>query len=206
MGIEQVITEELASASVTLCEISAITKVVNAEIKNESFITPFNTMIVEITKCYEVITTNLTPFCAIDSEQAFVEKFDTLNSAYRDCYLKEISKPRIYSDEAYEQYLVLQSMKECKTSFPLLKRTFTRLDEFVDKWITNDAWLAMGIDNLFKRLPRLFNEISELKQKDTSDAFVIYQSAFDEFKVYLDLISKKHKTLVTQSDDIAVAV
>ncbi|MEJ2141968.1 MAG: hypothetical protein P8Y24_06375 [Gammaproteobacteria bacterium] len=206
MGIEQIITEELASISMTLGEMSAIANLINGEIKNEAFITPFSEVIEEISKSYDVVIENLLPFTELVTEESFMEKFDELATNYKECYLKEISKPRIYADEAYEQYLVLQSMKECKTRFPLLKRTFTRFDEFIDKWVTNDAWLAMGIDNLFKRLPHLLNEVTGLKQNDPDDAFVIYHSAFSTFKIYLDVISQQRQQLGMQNNKVAVAV
>ncbi|OQK15618.1 hypothetical protein AU255_15455 [Methyloprofundus sedimenti] len=66
-----------------------------------------------------------------------------------------------------------------------------RLDELIDKWVTNDAWLAMTIENLFKMLPRLLNEIAELKQKDPGDAYLIFNSAFNSFVPYLNIIRAK---------------
>ena len=206
MGIEQLITEELAGISMTLTEVSAMSKLINGEIRNETFIHPFNRMISEINKCYYVVTENLQPFARLNNLDVFSERYDELAQQYRDCYLKEISRPRTYSDEAYEQYLALQGMKECKTSYPLLKRTFSRLDEFIDKWVTNDAWLAMGIDNLFKRMPRLLNDVSELKRKEVEDAFVIFHSAFETFKVYLDLIEQQSRELEHPDGRLAVAI
>ena len=140
------------------------------------------------------------PLFEFDSEAALINSFDECHSTYSACYLKEISKPRAYADEAYEEYLLLKGQKECKTSFPLLKRTFLRLDKFVDKWITNDAWLAMSIDNLFKRLQTLLNEIATLKKKDPADAFLIYNAAFHDFHPYLGLIRQQRTLLEIRSD------
>jgi hypothetical protein len=63
--------------------------------------------------------------------------------------------------------------------------------------VTNDAWLAMSIDNLFKRLQALLNEIAALKQKDPEDAFLIYDSAFSTFSPYLELIAQKRELIRT---------
>ena len=60
---------------------------------------------------------------------------------------------------------------------------------------TNDAWLAMSIDNLFKRLQGLLNEIATLKKKAPADAFLIYQAAFHDFTPYLGLISQQRALL-----------
>lgn len=195
MGIELFIVEELASISVTLTELTSITSIINREIRKNDFAQLFNKMIRELAMSYDVVTENLAPFAGIDSESSFIADYDGLHAAYSACYLKEVSKPRLYADNAYEDYLVLKTFKESKTSFPLLKRTFTRLDQFVDKWVTNDAWLAMNIDNLFKRLQQLLNEIAEMKKKDPADAWLIHHAAFCDFSAYLALISDKRAAL-----------
>lgn len=200
MGIELDIVEELANISVTLTELSSISKIINGEIKNSEFDMRFNKMVDDLAKSYDVVTANLLPLSEFDSETTLVDSFDECHAAYTACYLKEISKPRAYADEAYEEYLLLKTQKESKTSFPLLKRTFERLDKFVDKWVTNDAWLAMSIDNLFKRLQTLLNEIATLKKKDPADAFLIYNAAFHDFHPYLGLI-RQQRTLLKSAQN-----
>lgn len=198
MGIELDIDQELAGISVALTETLAISNIVLQEIGNIEFKERYHTITDNIAKCGDVVLSNLQPFLKLDSEADFIENFDTLHSDYTACYLKEISKPREYSDQAYEEYLLLRTLKDCKTSYPLLKRTFERLDKFIDKWITNDAWLAMGIDNLFKRLQALFNEIALAKKKDPVDAFTLYLGAFHAFSPYLKLTDELGTQLHTQ--------
>lgn len=200
MGIELDIVEELASISVTLTELSSIAKIINGEIKNAEFDKRFNKMVTDLAKSYDIVTANLIPLSEFDSETSLIDNFDEYHAAYTACYLKEISKPRAYADAAYEEYLVLRTQKESKTSFPLLKRTFERLDKFVDKWVTNDAWLAMSIDNLFKRLQTLLNEIATLKKKDPADAFLIYHAAFHDFAPYLGLIRQQRAVLAARAE------
>jgi hypothetical protein len=195
MGIELDITKELATVCATLTELSSLSTIINNHINNGDFGQRFNKMVEDIAKSYDVVTANLLPLSELDTEASFVTSFDGRHAAYTDCYLKEISKPRSYADDAYEEYLVLQTLKESKTSFPILKRSFVRLDGFIDKWITNDAWLAMGIDNLFKRLQTLLNEIAALKTKDPEDAYLIYNAAFSGFNAYLALIREKRGLL-----------
>ena len=195
MGVELDSVQELASINVALTELYSLTRIINGEIRAGEFHSRFNKIVDDIAKCFDIVTDNLQPFPEIDSEAALLEKFDTLHTDYSASYLKEISKPRIYSDDAYEGYVLLRLQKEIKTGFPLLKRTFERLDKFIDKWITNDAWLAMAIDNLFKRLQTLFNEIAILKKRDPEEAFLIYHNAFRDFKPYLDLISQQQTQL-----------
>ena len=174
MGVERIIVEELASISMTLTELLSITRIINGEIKNEEFSLQFNGMVNTLAKSYDVVISNLMDFSKIQNEESFNNKFETHHSAYTDSYLNEISKPRTYAEQAYEAHLELKRMKQSKTSFPLLKRTFIRLDELIDKWVDNDVWLAMYIDNMFKRFNQLLNEVAEIKKNDVSDAYIIY--------------------------------
>jgi hypothetical protein len=99
-------------------------------------------------------------------------------------------------------------MREAKTSFPLLKRTFGRLAELTDKWIANDYWLAMSIDTLYKMLPRLLTEIAELKQKNPGDAWLVYRAAVSDFDIHLALIRQQNarfREAVRQPEATAVA-
>lgn len=197
MGTERIIVEELGNISMTLTEMLSISRTVKSEIKNEEFSLQFNSMVDTLTKCYDVVISNFTNFSEIKDEASFSSKFDSLHETYTRSYLKEISKPRTYAEQAYESHLELKRMKQSKTSFPLLKRTFKRLDELFDKWVDNDVWLAMYIDNMFKRFNHLLNEIAELKKNDISDAYIIYFSAFSDFTSYIELIKTKREELTT---------
>lgn len=200
MGIELDILQELTGVNVALSETTSLARIINGEIRTGEFHTRFNKIIDDIAKCFVVVMDNLQPLYEINTESDLIKHFDRLHSGYSASYLKEISKPRIYCDDAYEGYVLLRLQKEIKTGFPLLKRSFERLDKFIDKWITNDAWLAMAIDNAFKRLQILLNEIAVLKKKDPEDAFLIYASAFHDFSPYLDLIKQQYTSLQTYAD------
>ena len=120
MGIGLDITKELATIGVTLTELTAITRMINRELKNSEFGEHFNEMVADLGKAYEVVTTNLLPLCEFDTEAGFIKTFDAYHDACSACYLTEISKPRNYGEAAYEEYLLLQTVKESKTSHPLL--------------------------------------------------------------------------------------
>lgn len=195
MGVELLVARELSTLCVTLTETSSITRIIGSEIRNKDFCNQFNKILDNLCKSYDVVIANLNPLAELDSEESFVADFDERFEAYRTCYLKEISKPRAFSDNAYEDYLVMRTLKESKTGYPLLKKTFERFDEFIDKWVTNDAWLAMSVDNLFKMLNRLLNEIAEIKRRDPTDAYLLYSAAFAAFNPYLALIRQKTEPL-----------
>jgi len=195
MVLERIIVEEFANISMTLTELLSITNIINSELKNDTFHSLFNKLVDDIDNCYGVVCSNINPLYEIKSEESFLKLFNQCQSTYAANYLIEVSKPRAYAEQAYEDHLELKTLKETKTQFPILKRTFIRLDALIDKWITNDAWLAMYIDNLLKRLHSLLTEITELKNKDPEDAYLIFHSAFTAFEPYLELITQQRKRL-----------
>lgn len=192
MGIEFVVAKELGNIAATQTEFVAVARVVNGEIGPGPFGTLFNTMMGRMADAYDVVIDTLQPFQALDTEAAFNDGFDARVAAYRDSYLLAISKARTLTVDAYDDYEHLVCMREAKTGYPLLKRTFARLAELTDKWIANDYWLAMSIDTLFKMLPRLLQEIADLKAKDPTDAYVIYASMLDDLDGHLSLIHERN--------------
>lgn len=191
MGIELTLIREMTSVCATASEWDGIARTVNTLLRSGDFNKQFNQMVAELNKTYVMLGDTLSPFAELDTEQRFADRFDALHEQYRGRYLLDVSQPRKFADETYEIYLLLQQTKEIRTNYPLLKRTFTRLDEFIDKWVTNDAWLAMSIDTLLKMLNRFFTEIGEMKKGDIEEAFLVYDAAFAEFRIYLALLEEK---------------
>lgn len=195
MGVELNIVRELATVCVTASELTAIENLIKGELTKPAFVEQFDKMTGAIGECYEVIATIVQPWLEITNETEFCEKFASAHADYKATYLNITNRPRVASDQAYMEYVALREYKETQTAFPLLKRTFARLDEFIDKWITNDAWLAMSIENLLKMLHRFLNEVAELKQKDPTDAFTIFQAAMVALRPYYTLLENDWKIL-----------
>jgi hypothetical protein len=185
------INEELAAITVTATELLSVTRTISEFIKNAAFLQSFNEIITEINKSYAVVFESFSPFYELDSEEKFIRHFDEKFETFKGRYLMDVSKPRRYCDNVYDAYIKMQQTKEAKTSFPVLKRSFSRLDTFYDKWITNDNLLAMSIDGALKLKNRLLTEIEQIKQKDTEDAYIVFSSAFEDFRDFLTLIQAK---------------
>jgi len=195
MGVELNIVKELATVSVTASELAAIEHLIKAELKKPAFVEQFDKMAGAIGECYELTVANIQPWLEITDETEFCEKFDSAHTDFKATYLSITNQPRVASEQAYIQYMVLREYKETQTAYPLLKRTFERLDEFIDKWITNDAWLAMSIENLLKMLHRFLNEVAELKQKDPTDAFTVFRVVMVALRPYYVLLENDWKAL-----------
>lgn len=198
MNIEFVVNKELANICVTATEFSRLTQIINAQIRKEGFSRLFNTMMEKIVDSYDVVVDMLTPFSIVNNEASFAADYEACVLQYKEGYLMAISKARSLQVDAYEDYEHLKCMREAKTSFPLLKRSFERLETLADKWIANDYWLAMSIDTMLKMWPRLLQEISELKQKDPEDAWLIYQAAVADLELYLAVLRKQSQSFRAQ--------
>ena len=195
MGVELDIVRNLATVCVTVSELAAIENLIKGELKNPAFVEQFDKMAGAIGECYGVIAAKVQPWLEITNETEFCEKFDSTHANYKATYLSITNQPRVASEQAYIEYMALRNYKETQTAYPLLKRTFERLDEFIDKWITNDAWLAMSIENLLKMLHRFLNEVAEFKQKDPTDAFTIFQATMVALRPYYALLENDWKVL-----------
>ncbi|MCQ8103527.1 hypothetical protein NP590_05360 [Methylomonas sp. SURF-2] len=195
MGIELKIARELATVCVTSGELAAIEKLLKAELKKPAFVEQFDKMASAIDECYRLTLENMRPLLEIAAEADFNDRFDAIHADFKATYLGITNRPRVASDQAYLDYMTLREFKETQTAYPLLKRTFERLDEFIDKWITNDAWLAMTIENLIKMLHRFLNEVAEFKQKDPADAFALYQVAMNAMRPFLSVLEKRRSSL-----------
>ena len=191
MGFVFKINEELAAISVTATELLSITRTITNFIKDPAFKQQFNGIIAEINKSYGVVMDSFAPFYELASEEKFTQLFDETFNRFKSRYLMDVSKPRRYCDNVYDAYVKMQQTKEAKTGFPVLRRSFSRLDAFYDKWITNDALLAMSIDGALKLKNRLLTEISEIKNKDSEDAYLVFSSALDDFNDFLSVIQTK---------------
>ena len=189
------INEELSVTSVTATELISATRTLHSLIKDAEFTSLFNSIVATINQSYQVVDQLMSPFLQLDDETLFTQQFDQALSEFKEHYLFDVSKPRRYCDNVYDDYIKLQHSKQAKSGFPLLKRTFARLDGFYDKWVTNDNLLAMSIDNAIKLFNRHLSEISEIKQYDAEDAFVIHHSANQDLSVYTGLIQSKYEQL-----------
>lgn len=189
------INEELAVIPVTAIELISITNSFNTIVKNGEFLSLYNAIIAEISQSYAVIDELISPFINLDTETKFTQFFEQIFQSFKERYLFDVSKPRRYCDNIYDDYIALQQTKESQSGFPILKRTFSRLDAFYDRWITNDNWLAMSIDNSIKLYNRHLSEISDINKIDPEYAYEIYRSANTDLFGYLDMIRKKHAQL-----------
>lgn len=197
MGVELKIVRELATVCVTAGELAAIETLIKGELKNTAFVKQFDKMADAINECYAVTTANLQPWQEMTNETEFCNKFDADYADYKATYLSITNRPRVASEQAYLEYMLLREYKETQTAYPLLKLTFARLDEFIDKWITNDAWLAMTIENFVKMLYRFLTEVAELKQKDPTDAFAIYRALMVALRPFYALLENDLRQLVS---------
>ena len=194
MGLELKFVRELATVCVTASELAAIENLIKDELSNPAFVEQFDKMVGAIGECYSVTVAHVQPWLEMTNETEFCEKFDSAYADHKATYLSITNRPRVVSELAYIEYMALREYKETQTAYPLLKRTFARLDEFIDKWITNDAWLAMSIENHVKMLYRFLTDIAELKQKDPTDAFTIFQAAMVALRPYSALLENVGKS------------
>ena len=202
--LEFTICKETANLAVTAGELIAIYQTLRLEIGNPAFLSRLDRIMAQLLDCYRIPLDALQPLLELDSPDAFQREFTAVYDVYRDQFLQYASQPRRYVDEAYAQYLELSMMREATTSYPLLKRTFDRLFQFIDKWINNDSWLIMSMDTLFKMLNRLLGEVASLKASDPDEAWWMYHSFVAALRPLHDVIRQHVAVMETLRGDVAV--
>lgn len=186
---ELTILNELAKITAIHCEWIAIADIVSEHVNNPEFSALYRRMLAALDPCYRFTIDTLSPFAALSTLPSFARGFEELYSDYQKKYLLEASKPRHAADQTHEVFIEIMQRREFSTTYPLLKRTFDRLDYFVDKYVNNDAWLVMSIDTILKRLSRFLNEVAELNVRDQEEAFLIYHALMQNIERYLAFMS-----------------
>jgi len=144
---------------------------------------------------YGVVTRTLSPLVELSSAEAFQDEFAPTREAYERIYQAALSEPRVNAEYTYEKYLQFRKLREVGTGYPPLKRAFSRLHDFIDKWIDNDIWLAMTIDTLLKQVQRLLAEVAEMQKSDGDAALLMYQSSIGCLQPYLQIIEDRLEEL-----------
>jgi len=195
MAFELKINKELGSIHATLGECLLLSDIVNTTFQDGEFLIRFNAMMNHLSDCYTMLSEALATVCSLEKAESFSQQFDSLQSQYQSEFLALASKPRQYTEAAYEIYIELSAMKEIKTSYPLLKHSFGNLYEFIDKWITNDAWLVMSSDIVLKTMNRWLLDVAKHKKQDSDEAWLIYNSTAKNLMGLVQLIAVNAKTL-----------
>ena len=190
MEYELKINKALATLNATLEYWYSFHKIVNSTMPDSEFRQLFNRMIQSLPGCYQIVVDALSPLFVINSQEAFVEEFDNFQQDYQKNFLTTASQPRHFTEVSHEYYIELAGYKELKIGYPILKRTFDNLYQFMDKWVANDAWIVMNCDVIFKTLNRLLLEIQALKKQDVDEAWLVYSAAKGQFGSQYDIFQK----------------
>lgn len=191
MGTELNLLKELSTISITSAELAAVASIIRSEIGSADFNADFDDLMLDMQANYEVVLENLLPLTQLLSQEDFSDNFARLSEHYNSHYLSEVSRPRIYVENTFQKYLQFRKRKEVSTGYPILKISFARLHDYIDKWIDNDIWLAMTIDIVFKLVNRWLLEVAELQKKDDEMAYALYLSLKDNLADQLQIIEKQ---------------
>lgn len=195
--LEFTLCKEAASIATTATELAAIQQLLFTHIPKAEFHSALGLVIDPLTETYQVLVYILDPLFSIKSESDFSSGFNTAYEQYKQRLQDKSSLPRSCVEASYEAYLVFSQSKEAKTGFPILRRTFDRLLNYIDKYVDNDSWLLMNIDNVYKMLNLLLGEISELNTGDPEEAWLTYDLAMESVLPFMHIINTRAQALAT---------
>ncbi len=191
MGAEFTMIRELAIISATATEFESVHKIIIDEINSDNFCDKYASLVKDITASYSLLCSTLNPLICLNTKKSFDLSFSIEFKLYKERFQQALYQIRENAELTYEKYLQFRKLRETKTSYPSLKVAFSRLHNFIDKWIDNDIWLAMSIDNLFKLLNRHLTELQTQISKDPEIAYNLYKSSIEGFNVYTAQIESR---------------
>lgn len=199
MGNELTFLKELANISMSVGELASVKKLIVDDIDDPAFIAILDDLLIDMVNSYQVVLTNLEPFAEIKTKEDFLNNFDQCIQRFTQRYNIDNGIPRANAEFTYEKYLEFRKLKIANTSYPILKKAFSRLHDYIDKWLDNDIWLAMSIDVVFKMCFRIMDDIAQLKKKDPDDAFSLFYSLARNIPDYLWIIENNCKLIAGET-------
>ena len=193
--LEFTISKEAASVAATASDLHAIHTILSTQLPKPSFQAILAKVVLPLIETYRTPMGVIAPLTAIQTESAFSSQFAEAWKQYKTGFDETHALPRRYVDESYEAYLILSETKEAKTTYPILRRTFDRLYLYMDKYINNDSWLLMNIDNVYKMLNLLLAEIDDQISVDIEESWFRYQLAFSGLTPFLGIVNDKIERL-----------
>ncbi|MBA53215.1 MAG: hypothetical protein CMK89_02060 [Pseudomonadales bacterium] len=197
--LEFTLCKEAASIATTATELAAIQQLLCSHIPKAEFRSALGLVIDPLTETYQVLIYILDPLFSIKSESDFNSGFGAAHEQYKQRLQEKSSLPRSSVEASYEAYLIFSQSKEAKTGFPILRRSFDRLLNYIDKYVDNDSWLLMNIDNVYKMLNLLLGEIAELNTGDPEEAWLTYDLAMESLLPFMQIINTRAQALASSA-------
>lgn len=198
MNLELKIYKELGSINAAAMQWHNIAATVNKTMGGGEFKDNFNRMYSALIGLFRVVESDIGAVYQIQSIESFNEQFLTLKKDYSASFLKSASQPRQFTEAAHEEYITLSTLKEINTGYPLLKRCFSDLYQYMDKWVTNDSWLVMCADTVFKTTNRWLIDMESFFKQDPDEAWLIYECHCKHMRTLLSLLAKICQELEAQ--------
>ena len=189
--LEFTLCKEAASIATTATELAAVHRLLRRYLTQADTLTMLDKVIQPLVESYQTLVYVLEPLLNIKTESDFQSGFDSAFDQYRLRLQEKNGLPRKQAECAYEAYLLLAQTRDANTRFPILRRTFDRLLNYIDKYVDNDSWLLMNIDNVYKMLNLLLGEITELNRCDPEEAWLSYDLAMESLLPFMQIINNR---------------
>ncbi len=188
MGAEFMALKEMGTISATVTELAAVNTLICEETGPGDFQAQYQDLLSDVLNTYRLILSALTPLTAMAERKAFKDGLGMMVAEFSTSLPVTTNEARNNAEFTYEKNLQFRKRAEVKTSYPILQNAFSRLHDYIDKWIDNDIWLVMSLDNLLKRLLRHLEDVQAMQAKDNEMAFAMYLSCAGQLAPYVSMI------------------
>jgi hypothetical protein len=136
----------------------------------------------EIRRSCDTAVDAVTPLYSLTSEADFMTKFGTLHAAFKNAYLKDVTKVRTHCFIVEAQMKRLLNYEQWKKNVPLLQRSYKRLEQLCRDWLFSDFSLAAQMESLLRNIDAFYTEIDTLGRQDEKAAFAALRSGTVQFE------------------------
>jgi hypothetical protein len=187
----------VATLKVSLNDFVAVVGRLTGAVQEEAVRASLKDMIAEVRKSYETAVDVFTPFFAIDSREKFQADFATRYAEFNNKYLRDKNYIKTSSHIVSNKILEVLQRQKYREGWPILGRSYDRLQRLGAEWIGSDEQLGQSMDTLLKGLDVSLKRITERKQYDPDDAF-------EDLKESLELIKKDFLAVKEMLNELTV--
>ncbi|MDA0769681.1 MAG: hypothetical protein O2821_05595 [Chloroflexi bacterium] len=191
MGSEIEIGMGIAKLKVSLAEFATVVRNLAGEAKHQDVRTTIKEMIDAVRVSYDTTVAVFTPLYALDSEQAFSDRFPQIRADFKAHYLTDTDAVRTRCHIVEAKLTDLLNRRGLLRSIPLVNRSFQRLDQLAMTWLSNDYELERDMNMFLQNINGLLDRLEFDMQSDLPDTYQDLRWSLSQFED--DLLATKRR-------------
>jgi hypothetical protein len=175
MGSEIKVNAGIAELTINLSEFTAaVGNLVGAAVganEKEGARAAVKELITEVRKTFDTVVDTVSPLYEVQTEQAFIARFDSEYKSFKSLYLKRKGVARTHCHTVQEQFDKLDRRRDWMKNLPFAQRSYKSVKDLCERWLFNDWSIVQQIEAFFDGLNKFMDEIASLKRTNPPAGF-----------------------------------